>query len=151
MEKLSEITIIVSAATVLLFVSSTPYVYAETQVTTSINSSIKQTTSSSYHTTIRIETNGTVKTYESDKPGSVHLESDDGSSKVDVNTSVIQPDVTSLSTPPVSPATVSPTSSVQKNGNTDRVKTQKSAVTATAIAEEIRSWIRKFILQFFPK
>jgi hypothetical protein len=37
------------------------------------------------HTSVRIETNGNVKTYDSDNPGSVHLESDDGTSKVDIN------------------------------------------------------------------
>jgi hypothetical protein len=69
-------------------------VHAESNVTSksSISSSVQssssnQSSSSSTKTHIRIETNGKVKEYNSDQPGDVTLQSDDGSARVHVNNS----------------------------------------------------------------
>jgi hypothetical protein len=63
-------------------------VHAESNVTSksSISSSV-QSSSSSTKTHIRIETNGKVKEYNSDQPGDVTIQSDDGSARVHVNNS----------------------------------------------------------------
>ncbi|MBI4080861.1 MAG: hypothetical protein HY430_03780 [Candidatus Levybacteria bacterium] len=87
-------------SSILLTLLCTSVASAETRVEISNNGSgskanvtVRNSTSvtnhessdSSVKTSIKITTNGETKTYESDKPGSVHIESSDGSAKVDVN------------------------------------------------------------------
>lgn len=58
---------------------------SDVEIHNSINSSNSSSNTSNSHTSVRIETNGVVKTYESDNGGSVHIESDDGTAKVNIN------------------------------------------------------------------
>jgi len=83
-----------------LFLSIPPSVFAETNVnvsgngegshtsvsvTNNVNSTSNSTTTSNSKTHVRIETNGEVKEYNSENGGSVHIESDDGTAKVNIN------------------------------------------------------------------
>lgn len=57
------------------------------EVHNTINSSSNTSSTTNSHTNVRIETNGQVKTYESDNPGNVNIQSDDGTAKVHINNS----------------------------------------------------------------
>ena len=57
---------------------------ANVNVQNSFNSSTTSTNTTTSHTKVRIETNGEVKEYESNNGGDVHMESSDGSSKVNI-------------------------------------------------------------------
>jgi hypothetical protein len=69
------------------FADTTGNASSTVNIVNNVNStnSTNSTSQTSGHTSIRIETNGNVKTYESDTPGSVHLQSDDGTSTVDID------------------------------------------------------------------
>lgn len=77
------------------------------EIHNSVNTSSSSTSNSSNHTSVRIETNGKVKTYESDSGGSVHMESDDGSSKVDINNGSLKGTNTTVAPSPTVSATTS--------------------------------------------
>lgn len=72
-------------------------------VNNSVSSTSNQSSTSQNHTSIRIETNGQVKTFESDTPGNVHLESDDGSSLVDINNNITPAPKSTFTLPPIPP------------------------------------------------
>lgn len=81
---------LVHATTVINDVNSTSdggNASSHVSIHNSVNtSSTTQSTVTNGRTHIRIETNGKVKEYNSDKPGDVTIQSDDGTSRVHVNT-----------------------------------------------------------------
>jgi hypothetical protein len=75
----------VSADSTVNISSNTTGSNSHVEVHDTTNTTNTNTSENSGYTSVRIETNGNVKTYESDTPGSVHIESDDGTAKVDIN------------------------------------------------------------------
>jgi len=61
---------------------------ASVNVQNSSQTNTQNQSSSSVHTDIRINTNGNIKTYSSDQPGEINIQSDDGTAKVHVNNNV---------------------------------------------------------------
>lgn len=80
------------AIPIFLLLSTTPSYGAssEVKVNSVTNTSSASTNSTSGNTHIRIETNGIVKECDSKNGDCSHLESEDGSSKVDVNNNSIE-------------------------------------------------------------
>jgi hypothetical protein len=57
-------------------------------ITNTVNSTNSTSSTSNTQTHIRIESNGQVKTYDSDQPGSVNIQTDDGKAQVHINSVV---------------------------------------------------------------
>lgn len=76
---------------ILLSLIFTPNVYAKSSATVKVNNDVSSSsnTNSTIKTDIRIETNGNVTTYSSDKPGNIEIRSVDGTSQIKVNSKVV--------------------------------------------------------------
>lgn len=77
-------------------------------VNNSVNSSSNSTNTSDSHTDIKIETNGEVKEYHSDDPGSISVQSDNGVAQVKINGATLAPSKSSMSGEEKMEATASP-------------------------------------------
>ena len=53
-----------------------------------VNSNTQSNSTSETHTSVRIESNGSVKSYDSDKPENVDMQSDDGHTQVHISNSI---------------------------------------------------------------
>jgi hypothetical protein len=95
---------------------------------------------SSTHTSIRIETNGEVKTYESDSPGSVLIESSDASvkAKAIVNNLNVNTTFSSVTPTKVKP-TITPIQSLAK------IEEQPNYQKAPDIFSRIRSFFESLL------
>lgn len=112
------------------------------EINTNTNSSENSTNNS--HTKVRIESNGKVTTYESDKPENIDLQSEDGTAKVSIKNA---------------PTGVNPTGTVsatEKSKEEIRERLKKAKEEAERKIEEakeeqknILDKIRDFLSQFF--
>jgi hypothetical protein len=87
-------------------------------VVSNVNRSSSSNVSSNSQTHIRIESNGQVKTYDSDKPGSVTLKTDDGKANVLINNNPIETNQITATITPI------PTITEKSQGN-DNINNQK--------------------------
>jgi hypothetical protein len=100
---------------------------SEVSVHSSVNSSNTNTSTSNSHTTIHMETNGKVQDYDSDNPGNVHMQSDDGNTTVNVTTNTGNNTIVISSAPkhqisPTNNPSLTPTAAIDKQKSHENKK-----------------------------
>ncbi len=127
------------------------------KVNSSTTSNNTTTTSSNGHTSVRIESNGETKTYESDGNESLHMESTDGKNKVDINNkSVLGTSVTP--NPTISTQLIRDKKAEMKKVMEDEKAKIKSTITSmpkqtisqvTPLRFDVGLWIRTLFASLF--
>lgn len=118
-------------------------------ISNTVNSTSTNTSSSTTKTNIRIETNGKVKTYESDNAGSVHIESDDGTAKVDINNNNVKGAATQNTvTPSGTFDEKNATSEAAKNTNKAAEKVKKIKETQKNFFERLEAYLKDLFSKF---
>ncbi len=95
------------------------------EVRSNVHSSSQNNSSSQVRTEIRIESNGQVKTYRSDKPEDIHVQSEDGKAQVHVNTQ----------TNTIQQQTSAPNTDEQKKSAVEKQKSEAKVQRATFLQE----------------
>lgn len=100
-----------TALFVMLILVTPALVYAESSASVKIKNDVSSTSNSqvSSSTNIRIETNGDVTTYSSDKPEDIEIKSENGKSVIKVNGVVVSASPTDGQTSPTSTPVPDPT------------------------------------------
>lgn len=118
---------------------------SKTNVEINTTTGSSNTSTPNSHTKVRIESNGKVTTYESDKPENIDLQSEDGTAKVSIKNGA---SITSTPTGTVS-ATEKSQAEIREKLQKAKVEAEKKIVEAKEEQKNILEKIKDFLNQFF--